>query len=91
MNLNELITLRLSELLVKQMFKDQRVQFQKDKSQVRKEIEKEIQKSFEEEQNLIKEVYSMMEDLERQGHKFERQNMFSILKNKLAKKKGIIL
>lgn len=91
MNWNELRALRLSELIAKQLSQDQRIQLIKEEEPVRLEIEREIKNHFQKEEELIKEVYKMMEDLEKQGHQFERQKMFPLLKNKLAKKKGIIL
>ena len=54
-------------------------------------MEKEIHENFNQEKNLIKEVYKMMEDLEKQGQSFDRQQIFPMLKQQLAKKKGIIL
>ena len=78
-------------MVLKQLKEDQRIQLQASEEQVRKDIELEIQKHFTQEEELMDEVYQMMEDLENQGHQFERQKMFPILKKQLAKKKGIIL
>ena len=91
MNWNELRALRLSELVAKQLSQDQRIQLKKEEEPIRLEIEREIKNHFQKEEELIKEVYKMMEDLEKQGHQFERQKMFPILKNKLAEKKGFVL
>lgn len=91
MNWNELIALRLSELVVKQLAEAQKIELKDAEENIRKEIEMEVQKNFQEEKELTEEVYKTMEELESQGHQFERQKMFPLLKKQLAKKKGIIL
>ena len=91
MNWNELSALRISELVVKQLSKDSRIQLKEEEESVRREVELEIQENFTQERQLIEEVYRMMEDLERQGQSFDRQKLFPMLKSQLAKKKGIVL
>lgn len=91
MKRNELISLRISELIVHQILRDQRLQLLKSEEDVRKRVEQKIQENFEQEKQLIEEVYEMMEDLEQKGHSFERRKMFPMLKAQLAKKKGFIL
>lgn len=47
---------------------------------------------FKREDDLVKEVYRMMDDLEKQNPGgFERHKMFPLLKQRLAKQKGIVL
>ena len=91
MKWDELIGLRIAELIVKQLASDERVTLSQGEDSLRKIIEQKIQENFKQEKQLVEAVYEMMENLENQGHKFERQKMFPLLKTKLAKKKGIIL
>lgn len=91
MNWNELIGLRISEVIVQRLFQDERIQTHKSEEEIRKRIEQKIQENFQQERDLTEEVYKMMEDLENQGHSFERQKMFPLLKAQLAKKKGFVL
>ena len=47
---------------------------------------------FKKEDDLVKEVHRMMDDLEKQNPGgFERHKMFPLLKARLAKQKGIVL
>lgn len=91
MDWNELRALRISEWVIKELESDQRIQLQENSDSLREEIEREIKKQFQAEKDLTEEVYQMMEELESQGHQFERQKMFPILKQQLAKKKGLPL
>ena len=91
MDKNKLVALRISELIVKRLSEDSRIQLRQSEEQTRKEIELEIQENFNQERQLIEEVYQMMETLEKQGQSFDRQKMFPMLKKQLAKKKGLVL
>ncbi|MCZ0932273.1 MAG: DUF507 family protein [Oligoflexia bacterium] len=91
MNWNELSALRISELVVRRLLEDSRIQLNEEEEAIRKEVESEVQESFNQERQLIEEVYQMMEDLEKQGQSFDRQKIFPLLKSQLAKKKGIVL
>ena len=91
MDWNELLALRISECVIKEMDRDQRIQLKASSENLREEIEQEIKKQFQIEINLSEEVYKMMDQLEQEGHQFERQKMFPILKKQLAKKKGLPL
>ena len=91
MKWNELIALRISELILKQLVSDDRVQLQKPEEDIRKQVEQNIKENFDQEKKLLAEVYDMMEDLEKQGHNFEREKMFPLLKAQMAKKKGFVL
>ena len=47
---------------------------------------------FKREDDLVKEVHKMMDDLEKQNPGgFDRRKMFPLLKQRLAKQKGIVL
>ena len=51
-----------------------------------------VQNDFKREDDLVKEVYKMMDELERQNPGgFDRGKMFPLLKQRLAKQKGIVL
>ncbi len=91
MKWNELISLRISELVARQLAKSHQVQIKGDEESLRKRVEQTVRSHFEQERQLVDEVYQMMEDLESQGHRFERRKMFPLLKAKLAKQKGFIL
>ena len=91
MNWNQLSALRISELVVKRLVEDSRIQLQEEEEVVRKSAEQEIQENFALEKQLIEEVYQMMETLEQQGQSFDRQKIFPMLKSQLAKKKGVVL
>jgi len=91
MDWNELRALRISEWLIKELESDQRVQIKNSKEALREEIEQELKKQFQVEKKLTEEVFQMMDQLESQGHQFDRQKMFPVLKKQLAKKKGIPL
>ena len=91
MKKNDLVALRISELVVKALVEDSRIQLKQEEEFIRKEMEQEIQENFRQEKQLIEEVYQMMETLESQGQSFDRQKIFPMLKNQLAKKKGIVL
>ena len=91
MKWDELISLRLSELVVRQMALDPRLQLKQSEEAVRRRVELKINENFAQEKQLVEEVYQTMENLENQGHQFERQKMFPLLKAQIAKKKGFVL
>lgn len=91
MKWNELFSLRISELVVKQLQQDSAIEFKTEGETIRKSIVQIIQNNLEQEKALDAEVYKMMEDLERKGHQFERHKMYPALKQQLAKKKGMVL
>ena len=91
MKWNELVSLRLSELILKQLLAEKQIKFQQSEEKLRKQIERNIQENFEQEKQLLEEVYQMIEDLEQKGQSFERHKLFPLLKVQLAKKRGFIL
>jgi hypothetical protein len=51
-----------------------------------------VTEDFKREDDLVKEVHKMMDELEKQNPGgFERHKMFPLLKQRLAKQKGIVL
>ena len=91
MKWNELFSLRISELVLNQLQKEREITLHEEKEPLRNRISLLITKNFEQEKELNQEVQALMDDLEKQGHSFERYKMFPILKKKLAQKKGFIL
>ena len=91
MDWKSLIALRLSELVAQKLASDPNLKLSQVEENLRKEIEREIQQHFLEEKQILEEVYKMMEDLEQQGHNFERGKMFPLLKKQIAKKRGFPL
>ena len=91
MDWKSLIALRLSELVAQKISSSPHFKSPQPEETLRKEIESEIQQHFQEEKQILQEVYQMMENLEQQGHDFERGKMFPLLKKQIAKKKGFPL
>ena len=91
MQKGEMLALRISELVLKHILADRRIQIHQSESAARKRVEQKIHENFNQEKELLDEIYHMMEKLEKEGHAFERQKMFPLLKKQLAKKKGFIL
>ena len=91
MKWNELFALRISELVLNQLKTDTSIILKEKEEVLRKRISLLVSSDFEREKQLDKEAQDMMDDLEKQGHQFERYKMFPLLKRQLAKKKGIIL
>ena len=91
MKWNELFSLRISELVLNQLQKEREITLHEEKEPLRNRISHLITKNFKQEKELDQEVQALMDDLEKQGHSFERYKMFPILKKKLAQKKGFIL
>ena len=87
----ELFSLRISELVLDQLQKEREITVHEEGEALRGRIAHLIVKNFEQEKELDREVQALMDDLEKQGHSFERYKMFPLLKKKLAKEKGIIL
>lgn len=91
MKWNELFSLRISELVMKQLESDSHLVFQQKPEDIRNHITSLIQENFQKEKELEEEVHKMMDDLENQGHSFERHKMYPELKRQLAKKRGFIV
>ena len=91
MNWNELRAIRISELAVKNLISSPAIQLKTSDEAVRKQLELKIKENFTTEKEIVDKAYSMMEDLEQAGEKFDRQKLFPLLKAKLAKEKGFVL
>ena len=91
MKWNELFALRISELVLNQLKTDTSIILKEKEEVLRKRVSLLVSDDFDREKQLDKEAQDMMDDLEKQGHQFERYKMFPLLKRQLAKKKGIIL
>ena len=90
MKWNNFFSLRISELVVKQLKEEDSINFQNAEA-LQEHIAGLVTKDFEREEALDKEVLSLMDQLEKEGHNFERYKMFPLLKKQLAKQKGIVL
>lgn len=80
----------LARNLVKELQDKSFVDFLKEPQALVKEAERILSEEFQREQDLEKEVQKMLNDLE-QENSFDRQKMYSMLKKKLAEKKGMVL
>ncbi|MGI9548977.1 MAG: DUF507 family protein [Bdellovibrionales bacterium] len=76
---------------MKQLESDSHLVFQQKPEDIRNHITSLIQENFQKEKELEEEVHKMMDDLENQGHSFERHKMYPELKRQLAKKRGFIV
>ena len=91
MKWNNLFALRLSELVVKHILSDNKIQLLEEEKVLLNCVTGVIERNFQEEKKLDQEVETIMENLEAQGHNFERYKMRPLIKSKIAKKKGFIL
>ena len=91
MKWNELFSLRIAELVLKQLKQNSQITLHEEESFLMSHICQLIESDFDQERKLDQEVNKMLEDLEDQGHVFEWHKMHPMLKNQLAKKKGIVL
>jgi hypothetical protein len=70
----------------------QLIEFKKSEKEVFARAIELVNLDFKREEDLVREVNSMMDDLEKQNPgAFDRRKMFPLLKQKLAKQKGIVL
>ena len=82
----------LAKSLVKNFEQTEFVRLLRSNAEAEREVCRLIELDFEREKQLENEVRIMLDDLEKsQGSSFDRQKMYSMLKNKLAEKKGIVL
>lgn len=91
MKWNDLFALRLSELVVKHILSDNKIKLLEKEKSLLNCVTGVIERNFQEEKKLDQEVEDMMENLEAQGHNFERYKMRPLIKSKIAKRKGFIL
>ena len=84
------------ERLVRNIFdrlkEQQLIQFKKTEKEVFARAMELVTLDFKKEDDLVREVHSMMDELEKQNPGgFDRRKMFPLLKQRLAKQKGIVL
>jgi hypothetical protein len=84
------------ERLVRNVFdrlkEKQLIDFKKTEKEVFARAIELVTLDLKKEDDLVREVHSMMDDLEKQNPgSFDRRKMFPLLKQKLAKQKGIVL
>lgn len=91
MKWNEMFSLRLSELVANHIRSDKGIQRIVEGKPLQDSIFGVVNKNFQEEQDLNKEVEKMMDNLENQGEVFERHKIRPLIKSRLAKKKGFVL
>lgn len=91
MKWNRLFSLRLSEIVTQHVQKNKQLELLVEKDQLQQNITNVIEGNFKKEEELDREVEEMMDDLESQGHEFERYKMRPLVKSQLAKKKGFVL
>jgi len=83
---------RLSEKILSQWKSQNLITFKVDEKVVLQTIKDSILADYKKEEDLEKEVYALMDQMEKQhGQEFQRGKMFHLLKQKLAKEKKIIL
>ena len=91
MKWSSLFSIRISELALDKLQNCSGVTFSSELSDIVHEMSQLIDEDFQRERGLDNEVRKMMDQLEEEGHQFERHKMHSLLKRQLAEKKGIIL
>lgn len=92
MKLNSTQIHRLSEIIFNEWKKSSLIQFKVDEKLILKKIIEIIQADYQREADLDKEVFKMVEQLEKShSGEFQRYKMIPLLKQKLAKERKIIL
>ncbi len=92
MKLNDRQIKRLVFLVLEELKSQGVVTFKAAEEKVREQAASYVRSDFHREMELESEVNKMLDDLERQNPgEFSRYKMFSMLKRKLAKEKGVIL
>lgn len=82
---------RLSEKILKEWKSQNLITLKVDESKVLQAMKDAINEELMKELALEKEVYALMDHMEREGQEFQRGKMFSLLKTKLAKEKKVVL
>lgn len=82
----------LAQAVSASLKKNKSVEVLKSEDHLTKEVYRILNQDFDKEKELEKEVRDTLDQLERDYRgEFNRQKMYSMLKNKLAEKKGIVL
>jgi hypothetical protein len=83
---------RLVQNVFDRLKEKQLIQFKKTEKEVYARTVELVAGDFRREDDLVREVHKMMDDLEKQNPGgFDRRKMFPLLKQRLAKQKGIVL
>jgi hypothetical protein len=83
---------RLVHNVIDRLKEKELIEFKKPEKEVYARAIELVTLDFRREDDLVQEVYRMMDDLEKQNPGgFDRRKMFPLLKQKLAKQKGIVL
>jgi hypothetical protein len=83
---------RLVRNVIERLKEKQLIQFKQPEKDVFARAIELVTNDLRREDDLVQEVYKMMDELERQNPGgFDRRKMFPLLKQKLAKQKGIVL
>lgn len=82
---------RLSEKILKEWKNNNLITFKVEETKVLQAMKEAINLELQAEMSIEKEVHALMDHMEREGQEFQRGKMFSLLKNKLAKEKKVIL
>lgn len=82
---------RLSEKILKEWKSNNLITLKVEESKVIQAMKDAINVELQAEIALEKDVHALMDNMEREGQEFQRGKMFSLLKNKLAKEKKVIL
>jgi hypothetical protein len=83
---------RLVQNVFDRLKEKQLIQFKKTEKEVYARAVELVAGDFRREDDLVREVHKMMDDLEKQNPGgFDRRKMFPLLKQRLAKQKGIVL
>lgn len=82
---------RLSEKILKEWKSQNLITLKVEEKKVLQAMTDAINEELMKEIVLEKEVHALMDSMEREGQEFQRGKMFSLLKQKLAKEKKVVL
>ena len=92
MKMTEIHIERMVRRIFSALKEKQLIQFKQAEDAVFKHAVALVNKEFDKERELDREVNAMLDDLERKNPgEFERYKMYPLLKKRLAKEKGIVL
>lgn len=82
---------QLSRVVIDELKASNQIVFKAPEEKVYQKAFELVQQEFQKEEELDREVYAMMDELEKSNADFERYKMFPLLKKRLAKEKGVVL
>ena len=91
MKLNSSQIQRLAQKILNNWKKQNHITFKVDEKIVLQTMKDVITADYKAEEELDKEVYALMAEMEKQGQEFQKGKMFHLLKQKIAKEKKVIL